>query len=291
MENVEKKNNLPVIICFVIGIILIVVSLVLLITSGNKDKKEEKKEDASTEIKLTDKEKEKLLSYIPESFPYSKDNHYSAYGEDKILVKDMDTNWLVYTAMQYVTEKGECTTELFNLNGLCDFTLKVSDVEKAIKSIYGNINITYPEKVKNNFLWGCTKKDDLYACSNSGGGYLSNSVTEYFGLYGTRTFAKVESAKKDGNNLVLDVTYARFEFVYDSANDDLKAEDLTFRILKYGVGDALVDDTILSGKDYYNSDKKFIDQIYNEYKDKLAKYKVTYSIDGSNYKLVSVDPV
>ena len=291
-ENVEKKSKLPVILGLVIGLIVIGAAIIFLVlNNGNKENKEEKKESAPTEVKLTDEEQNKLLGMVPESAPYSKEKLYSPYVEKKVEVKDMDANWLVYNAMKKVTEKGTCTKELFNLNGICDFTLKVSDVEKAFKSLYGEVTITYPEVVQDNALWKCTKSNDLYACSNSGGGFVSNNVIDYFDLYGSRTFTKIDKATKDDKYLYLDVTYARFEFVYDASNSELQAGDITFRILKFGMGDALVDETILNGKDYYKAGQKFTDQIYNEYKDKLAKYKLTYAVDGSNYKLLSVEPV
>ena len=288
---VSKKNNkLPIIVVLIIGICLMVTSIVMLVLNGGNNS-EEKKDNTPAEVKLSDEEKTKLLALIPEATPFSKDKEYSAYGEKKIEVKDMDANWLVYKAMQNVKEKGTCTEELFNLNGICDFTLKVTDVEKAFKDMYGDVKVTYPDVVQDNFLWKCTKKEDLYACSNSGGGYISNAVIDYFGVRGTRSYAKIEKAVKDEKTLTLTVTYARFEFVYDESNDDLQPGDITFRILKFGSGDALVDETILNGKDYYKTDKTFTEQIYNEYKEKLAQYKVTYTIDGSNYLLTSVEPV
>ena len=263
---------------------------------NKEEKKEDEKEESIKEVQLEAEETDKLISYVPEATPYNKDRDYSAYDSKKVSINEMDANWLVYRAMQDVSNKGECTTEQFNLNGICDFTLQLEDVKTAVKNLYGSVNINYPNVVENNFLWKCTLDNDVYACSNTGGGYAANEVSQYFRLAGTtRTFTKHIKAEKDSENLYLYVKYAKMEMVFDEQNvDAISASDVTFRIRKYGTGNEVIDDNILSGSDYYeeNASVTFYDKIYEQFKDKLTNYKITYKITGDNsYNLVSVEPV
>ncbi len=301
-EEHKNKNRAPIIIILLILLAIIGFGVFYLLSNSNdnnnnnqeSEKKEDnKKEDKLVPANLDETEIAKLINIVPVSEPYSNEREYSAFDNKKVETKDMDTNWLVYKAMKMVTEKGTCTKEQFQLNGLCDFTLKKDDVEKSINNLYGDVSITLPNKVDSNFLYHCTLDNDVYACSNSGGGYALNDVMIYFDVVGNRTFVKYEKAEKDSKNLYITVKFAKYEFVYDTQNDKLQPEEITFRIRKYGTGNEVIDETILNGKDYYeeNASKTFNEKIYEKFGNKLTTYKLTYKIDGDSYKLVSTEPV
>ena len=295
-EEPKKKGKAGLIIFVILLLAAAGFALWFFVLGGNganakKEEKKEEKEDKPVTLKLSDEEAAKIISAVPYATPYSNEDPYSAFDSKKLEVKDMSANWMVYNAMTRVETKGECTTEQFELNGICDFTLKKEDVEKEFKKIYGDVKITFPDNVKDNFLWKCSLDNDVYACSNSGGGYVANNVSTYFNLFGSRNLIKFVKAEKDSKNLYVTVKYAGFEFVYDSNNDQLEPGDVTFRILKYGTGKDLVDETILQGTDFYEEGAKFADKVLAKYEDKLTTYKITYKIDGGNYVLVSTEPV
>ncbi len=302
-EEQKKKSIVPIIILLLISLVLIGYGVFYLLNNNNNsnnnnnkqesEKKEDnKEEDKLVPVNLNEEEIKKLVNIVPVSEPYSSENEYSAFDNKKVETKDMDVNWLVYKAMIFVTEKGTCTEEQFQLNGLCDFTLKKEDVEKSVKNLY-DASITLPNKVDSNFLFHCTLDNDVYACSNTGGGYVLNNVMIYFDVVGNRTFVKYEKAEKDSKYLYLTVKFAKYEFVYDNQNLYLQPGEITFRIRKYGTGNEVIDETILNGEDYYeeNASKSFDEKIYEKFGDKLTTYKLTYKIDGDSYKLVSTEPV
>ncbi len=299
VETPKKKSKAPMILGLVVGLAIIAAALVVLLTNKptepEKDKEEPPVEDKIEETTLSEEEATKLIGYVPYSTPYSKEKDYSAFDSKKVSVNEMDANWLVYNAMIEVTNKGTCTTEQFNLNGLCDFTLTKADVEKKVKELYGDANIEYPNVVGNNYLWHCTLDKDVYACSNSGGGYALSDVGKYFDLEGSRVFTKYQKAEKDSKTLYLYVKFGKLEMVYDEQNAaELKASDITFRVRKYGTGNDVIDEAILNGQDYYeaNSDKKIYDKVYEKFGEKMTTYKLTYNItSGGLYNLVSVEPV
>ncbi len=303
VESPKNNSRWPMILILLLAIAGVTTSLVLLIKTGGKEvlkpdleNNEHVEKDTIEEVQLSEDEFNELISFVPEATPYDNSREYSAYDSKKVNVSEMDVNWLVYRAMQDVSNKGECTTEQFNLNGVCDFTLQLEDVKTAVKNLYGNVNINYPTVIENNFLWKCTLDNDVYACSNTGGGYAVSEAGIYLQLAGTtRTFTKQIKAEKDNNNLYLYVKYAKMEMVFDEQNvDAIPASDVTFRIRKYGTGNEVIDENILNGSDYYeeNASVTFYDKIYEQFKDKLTTYKITYKITGDNsYNLVSVEPV
>ena len=299
----KKKGKGGLILIGVLLVVLAGVCVWYFVLGGNgskKDEKEahsqgEKQEDQNKikEFELDEEEADKLVSYVPEARPYDREKEYSAFDSKKVTTSEMDNNWLVYRAMQDVTKKGECTTEQFNKNGICDFTLSLDDVKQSVKNLYGDVKIDYPNKVEDNFLWHCTLDNTVYACSNSGGGYAVNEATEYFKLYGnTRTFTKLQKAEKDNNNLYIYVKYGKVEFVYDESIVNVQPGDLTFRVRKYGTGDEVIDETVLSGADFYeeNASLTFYEKLYNQFNDKMTTYKITFKIDNNKYHLVSVEP-
>ena len=301
----EKKGPSKILILLLIVVVIFAIwffalggnEMLGLKKAAEEPKQEEKVEEPKNKIEtveLTEEEANKLINYVPESTPYAPENDYSAYDSKKVNVSEMNTNWLIYLAMQDVSNRGTCTTEQFNLNGICDFTLNLEDVKASVKDKYGDINIDYPQEITNNFLWRCTLDNDVYVCSNSGGGYAASAAAIYFKLAGTtRTFTKFQKAEKDSNNLYVYVKYAKIEAVFDELNvDTLDASGLTFRIRKYGTGNEVIDENILNGKDFYEESgtPSFYDKVYDQFGDKMTTYKITYKINGDSYNLVSVEP-
>ncbi len=267
--------------------------------NNNNEEKTELKE-----VYLTESTANELIEYVP----VTKFNELSdfAFLDKKVTVSEMNINSLVYIAMKKVQYKGTCTKEQFNANGICDWTYKKSDVEDSIKNLYG-LTIEMPKKVNNNFLFRCTLVDDTYACSNSGGGTTSNGpVWDYF-VFGDKYIAKYQKALKDDNNLYIYVKFARIGL---EGRDDTaeKPEDFNFKIYKYGNNNELIDNNLLNGKDYCEADRVLNDygyyiyqtrnqkslgeKVYDNYKDKLTDYKITYKINqDNNYSLLSVEPI
>ena len=303
-EKSNKKNKVPMIICLVGVLLIMAVAIFVLLSKGGAEEKENqqsgnnKPEESEKieEVTLSEEEAEKLISYVPVSFPYSKDNDYTAFTDKKTIVSEMDSKWLIYNAMNKVENKGNnCNVDLNIINGLCDFTLTKSQVTESIKNLYGDISLELPKEINDNFLWHCTLVDDLYACSNTGGGYATTAVTSYFGIHvPKRQFTRTLKAEKDNSHLYIYVKYAKLEMVYDENNDNIQPGDITFRIRKYGTGNEVIDETILSGTDYYedNASKTFYDKLYEQFGDKMTTYKITYNITSEGtYNLSSVEPV
>ena len=305
-EEEKKKNNTGLIVIIVV-LVLIVLLLVGYIcinklnnnknnnqdnTSTNVEGKDNDKEKVKLKtVELSDDEFQKLIGIIPmEGDTPITNDIYTPFDNKKLTISDMSTRWMYAKASQKVTSKGECTQELFQLNGLCDFTLKRDDVNAMVKKLYGDINVEAPAKIDGEFLWHCTLKDDTYSCSNSGGGYAVSEPGSYFSK---NLIIKLEEAKKDDNNLYVYIKYARIKYEKNDYYDVKNANDIKFKLLKYGTSDELIDGTNeLIGSDFYEYPVKttLVDKLYNEYKDKLTNYKITYKINGSDYTLVSIEP-
>ena len=289
-----KKSKSGLIIIIVLILLLGVFAVCFFVLGGNGFKKNKTRE-------LTEKEITELISYVPYATPYplqseeyNIDEQYSAYTDKKVSVKEMDKNWLLYNSMTKINNKGKCEDEHFNLNEICDYTLSKDDVLDSLKNLYGDLLIELPNEVKDNYLYKCVLGKDVYSCSNPASKHIINAVTIYFDTYGDRSIIKYEKIDQDDENAYIYVKYARLEMIYDENNTELKAGDITFRLLKYGTGNELIDEKILNASDYYDINdisKPFKDKIYEEFKDKMTTYKLTYKFDGYDYHLTDVEPV
>jgi len=302
----KSKKGSSVLVIFLIIIIIAMGCVIgyLVMNSRDKETSSGNKEEQQTETEeinfasLTEIEAQKLIGQIP--IPFALEWKDTGFLDKKVTTSDMDINHLMYIAMHNVNRQGyeTCTTELTNANRLCDFTLKVEDVKSSFEKLYGT-SLSITDKVDGKFLWHCTRVNDLYACSNSGGGYCTaGSVYEYFGAGFGIYIRKYQKAEKDENNLYVYVKFARIEIEAPSVDEggvacakDWKPEEVTVKMYKYGTGDELI--TSVNGKDYYeeNATKILEDKLYDQFSTQFTDYKITYKINGTNYSLVSVEPV
>ena len=159
---------------------------------------------------------------------------------------------------------------------------------------YGVGVITLPERVDGSFLFNCLKKEDYYLCYSGGGGYVASGILNYLRTVEGRNsilIKKYERKEETEENLYLYIKFARIDFTIN--NKGKNVEDYSFRIYKYGDKTDLVENKDYYLKDYFaeHSTKTFQRVIYENFKDKMTTYKITYKIDGGNYLLSSVEPV
>ncbi len=327
----KKKGSGLVIFLIIIIVLLASKLILLLMRGARPEGKEagktekEVNEKPVREFSMSLEEANELLGYIPKSSPYggytygdssTLDMHYNAFGDKKVTVSDMNVNWLVHNtikSMSYNTNYrkdisvyyseytyggdeylssiygGKSAKELEKVQvyggGDCE-GYKISDIKTVIEKKYGNVSVSFPEKVEGDSLSSCTKKDNYYICACPNGGYAMTKLKNYFGVVmgDSNLLVKYEKAEKDNSNIYLYVKVARADF-----KDDYKS----FQLYKDGQAKELIVDTTFNSEDFYNnnSSKAFIDAVYEQYKDKMTTYKVTYASVGAHYTLTSVEPV
>ena len=306
-EKEEKKKeattkvNQSVSVSVLVAIIMILACLVVYLAMdkiglfGGKLEgtvKEKTTEEGIQSVELSSTEAQELIKYVP--VPMTPEWIDNAFLSKKVTPEEMDINHLMYNVMQRTTKNNNCTIEHMNANGLCDFTLKVEDVKVNLKSMYGDAISYLPNKVDGGSLWHCTLEGDVYACSNSGGGYCTGGpVDSYFKE--NNQIVKYQRAEKEYENLYVYVKYARVEVSAPSVGceRDLTTNEVTLQLYKYGTGTEKIIKNVLNGTDYYkaNDTTPLSEKLYNQFGVQFTDYKLTYKIDGVHYTLVSVEPV
>jgi hypothetical protein len=243
-------------------------------------------------INLTDSEVSNLLDILPNI----NDSCYKSIVFQNNKVTTSNASKEIMTTKAIVSSNhasDECTKKQINANGICDYTVKVSDVKAKLKSLYDVEYSSLPKSIKKACIFSCTLVDDVYACSISGGGYAAEKYDLYFDTIASKdnyytNYVKAE--KEDGYlNLYVDFVNVRFGNI-DSTNLDT----YTFKLYKYSNTDDLIIDKTYYGKDFYKEDSvtKFKDQVLKEAKGKTITYKIVYKINDDNtYAWVSAEPL
>jgi hypothetical protein len=321
-----KKKSMSFLVVCLVSIIIVMGGVILyLLLYGNMgtqelDSNESKQTTKLEEVYLTGEEAYELLGYVPIATPYGGgtdavgvDMYYTAFSNEKVMVSDMNVNWLLHNTLwkmrmnhlekdiypystgeaiadEYLSKMyyGKTTMQIYG-GGDCT-AYAISDIQKELESRYGKAGITLPEKIYGDVLTECTKKDSYYICKCANGGYATSDMSEYFGTWsGDSTLVReYEKAQKDDQRLYLFFKFAKVDF--KNITDD---NQMTFQVYKDRFSKELITDTAFNAKDYYeqNSSKGFIESIYNQFKDKMDTYKVTYKMNGAHYILESVEPV
>ena len=303
----RKGNTLLGILFILIGLGLIGTSVYMTLNKPKEnEKEEEKKEEEEEETKkvtvvLNDNEKNKLFNLLPieKDFYYSTGSRISPFKESKVKVTDMDKNWIQVRVAKSTDKdtRGTCTEEDNKSPGLCDFTISTKTMSNIIKNNYDIDNFELSTRFHGNFLFNCDNETfkDHYICSASGGGYTfsDEKLVDYFGLLGDSAIYKYVKADKDKDYMYVYYKYLFVDYSFDSDDDNLTAKDITFKLFTSSERKVVVSKDDLNANDYYEEDGKtsFSDKIIKEYENKMQDYKITYKIDGENYKLVSVEPI
>lgn len=304
----KKGNTLLGILFILIGLGLIGTSVYMTINKPKENEKEEKKEEPEEEeetkkvtVVLNDNEKNKLFNLLPieNDFYYSTGNRFSPFRENKVKVEDMDKNWIQVKAAKSTDKdtRKECSDEDKKSFGICDFTIPKKTMADIINNNYDLANFELSNRFENNFLFSCEIDDskDHYICSTTGGGYTfsDQKLIEYFGLLGDSAIYKYVKADKDKDYMYVYYKYLFVDYFFDPDDINISAEDITFKLFTSSDRKVEVSKDELNANDYYEEDGKtsFSDKIIKEYENKMQDYKITYKIDGENYKLLSVEQV
>lgn len=286
----------------VLKAILIVLLLIIALVGGffigksmTKESKNTNKENKITSVKLGDEETNKLLSYLPKIKLSHED--YSVYQSKAVTSEMVDSDILFANVVSHVKNKEQCTIELFNLNGLCDFVIKVEDAKKIIKDRYGDINVRTPLSIEGGGLLACTLSNDKFACSNSGGDWLTTEYTDYFDLVFNSKFdgsvTEVLKTEKDDNYLYIYEKYIYYKFDKLKTDDEYEnIDNYKFKIYKYSDSNELLNNNYLNGKDFYKDNSTFKDELFKYVGDKYTTYKHTYKINNDeNYTWFKTEPL
>lgn len=264
----------------------------------NKESSETKEEDNKkiVEVELGEEELN-AVSLIPvinenlNNIPY-----FNVYQNEKVYSSNIDASILFANALDRRKIKSrECTYEEFQANGICDFSFLAKDLLSLVRQNYDYKNDTLPSKINGSGLLHCTLVGDYYACSISGGGFITGPITIYFEPIGYNNITINEKAYKDDKNLYIYQKYANVRNVnYDGKTtvmnkDNIPTNELIkFKLYKYGNTDDLLVDEIIDGNDYYEEGKNvktFSEKLIEKYKDKFTSFKHTFGIreDGTYY--------
>ena len=311
-NNKNKGNGLLIgfLIIIIVGLLGVIVFLLINTNSNNKDTKIEEKNELK-DVYLTENVVNRLISIVPVDLNWTQIN-YSAYQNKKVEVSDIDNRYLIKKAI-FSNNGVEVSCPDYNLpeGGHTCSAYLIDSVKSTLNSYYGKSNIELLDEVPINNMYSCYIKDNYYVCLQ-GGGYGVTNVAQYFGVFCSneieRFIIEYDRAEKDNNNLYLYVKFARVNF---KTTDSFKtATNTTFQLYKYSNGNELVTDAVLNGKDYcptisskdswgniqYEHDpldkKTFDEKIYEQFKDKMTTYKITYKVgEIDSYTLLSVEPV
>ena len=312
-----KSNKLFVIIIVIIAMALTFGCGIMLgkeLFESKKDTKKEneivddKKEDNNSSIEkevqsvsLSKEEINKLLEFLP-VVSLSGSNDYSVYQSKTVYPKNIDISILIENVLNNVNHL-ECTVELFNANGICDYVVNVNDVKNEIRKRYNVDNYSLPSEINGSGLLHCTLVNDLYSCSNSGGGWISNNYTDYFGItynYNASFSSNITSylkAEKDMDNLYVyeEVVNCRFDYINDNDNDYNNINNYRFKLYKYSDTNDLLINDYLEGKDFYEEGgfyKTFKTKVLDYVKDNYTTYKHTFKINSDGtYTWIKTEPI
>ncbi len=260
-------------------------------TSNEPTPVEDKKESKVETVNMSEKEVEKLLSYLPKR-TYKGIDNYSVYQNISVTPDMVNDSLLLESAISHIDSREECTPELFNANGICDFVVDANKVKEEIKLRYGLSNVQLLNRINGSGLFTCTLATDKYSCSNSGGGWLSNDYSIYFGVYPDFNidFTRVLKVEKDLTNLYVYVAYINSRFInfgFDG-NSENGLNSYIFRLYKDSISFETIVDDYLYGKDFYDTNSTFKDKLFDYVGDKYSTYKHTFKLnDSGSYTWVS----
>lgn len=289
MGNIFKRKY---IILMAIGILSLVIGLLLL---GKSSESNSIPDYVDKAIDISYEDIVTIIDYLPYIGENNNDiDQFYVYQNKKVSKDDVPTAILIENALRHSNKINECKKEDININGLCDFIIKTDSVNYYLKREYNLENVELDKVIYGSGLLKCTLVSDYYACSNSGGGSISNIYSSYFDLSNsyTTTYLRTEN---DGDNIAVYEAYINYRFneLNDSEIDNL--DKYEFYLYKYSNSDELLIQDKLYGKDFYefdNNNNSFSGKLFDYVKNKYTTYKHIYSVnkDGS-YSWVSTEPV
>ena len=310
MEVNEKEKIKNVIIMLLLVVIILLSCGIIYVYNHNSQlDTERKKQNTLEEVYLTEEEANELISYIPSARPYGGDGrtettnmYYTAFSNKKVSVSEMDVNWLVHNTLFEMQGKNIQKNPLPVPDSyrFCS-SYNISELKDNLEKKYGKEikNLELPEKIEGDFLTEFEKWDEYYIMNCPNGGYALSDLGLYFGIGGGKSnlIIKYEKSKKDRTNLYVYIKFLKADFVKPDMNISESVDEyeskISFQLYKYGDSKELITDTVFNAKDYYekNSTKSFEDSIYEQFKDEMTTYKITYQQDGAHYTLASVEPI
>lgn len=296
-------------------IIIVVVASAISFGSGfilGKKMYEEKKKEPPKEIQekaadnnkkisvdLSSEEFEKLISYLPVRatiFADNFDTRYNVYQGSRVEVTDVPLELLYEVGLHHSQDKefrkNDCMAEYGDINGLCDYLIKVSDLKEMVIKLYG-IDKEPVSNISNNLLH-CTRANDVYACSTSGGGWATSNIGTYLDIYNTYYINYVK-AEKDDEYLYVYVDYVGYKFddIKDLLNESIS--DYKFKVYKNSNPKELMIDDYLLGKDFYvenQTEPTFKEKLFDYIGDKKSTFVNVYKINNDGtYNWVYTEPV
>ena len=303
MENeVGKKQTFAIfLVVFIIALLIgFGIGFLLFYTGGSNDNKNTNTTGDNTGkkevVSLSEEEVDKLLASLPEI--RLSDENFNVYQNTKVSATDLKPRVLLAEGVEGTARelRQECTKEEFQANGICDYSLKVSDVKNTIKKLY-NVDVETIKEFNGSGLLKCTLVKENYACSFTGGGWVISPMGEYFDILQTY-FTEFVKSEKDDNYLYVYVKYAGYQFdgenVSDTSDESISNDpsNYKFKLYKYSnTSEALVDG-YLNGKDFYDVNATFKKKLFSYLGDKAPQFVNVYKInqDGS-YTWVYTEPV
>ena len=299
MEENNSKTNIEIdlkYLLMIIGVVLIIVgSIMLILTPSKKNKSSQNKEiEEDNRVYIPEDEIITLMGYLPsvkkESATIKK---YQVYQDKKVTIDDVDKSLLIENAIKHSSRVKGCTDAEISANEVCDFAIRVRDINSNLKIQYGIEDMELVNRIYGDGNLKCTLSTDRYGCSYPEDEMVYNALDAYFDIYNDY-YTKYLKAEKDENNIYIYEAYVNYRF--DDINTQIDSiKKYNFKLYKNSNTDELLIEELQLANDYYDQDSNnepFKDKIFNKLGKNYTTYKHTFKINGENsFSWVSTEPI